>query len=212
MLPNAVLSSVPLPAAFLAPRELMREAPATGLRDFHYGGVAVGDPSLGISYQLWTAIALNGTIYLEAPNTPRFALLPGVGAVWVALAFDQNARVFVAYADVNGNASYYWFDTLLPGYRTSTLSGVVPRVFAALDDKRPVEIATSDVILAYRRNDNFYFRAQRDRFGVEYDLGAAPGLMTQIGMNRVNRFQFGFQNIQGANTVPPAEFNARPPL
>jgi hypothetical protein len=208
MLPNHVLSTRPIPAPFLPPRTNIRFSAQAGMSDTHYGGIAIGDPSHGLSYQLWTCYTdSTGSVYLQAPNTPPFVQLANVGAVWVALAFDQNARVFIAYAQKNGSAFYYWFDSTISGYRTTALSGVVPRVFAALDDARPLEISSSDVVLAYVRAGILYFRAQRDRFGVEYTLGTAPATLVQIGMNRVNRFQFAFQNVQGNSVLPPAEWN-----
>lgn len=208
MLPNNALSNTPLPAPFLAPRTAVRFDATHGLTDTHLGGVALGDASQGISYQLWSARADGANVYLSAPNTPEFVALPNVNAVWVALAIDQSAREFVAYADSNGNASYYWYDTTILAYRTSALAGVIPRVFAALDDSRPIEIGSSDVILAYERAGHLYFRQQRDRFGTEYDLGAVPGIspstLVQIGMNAKLRFQFAFQGVQIAG-LPPGE-------
>lgn len=207
MLPNNVVSSTPVAAPFLAPRTNIRFNNATGLVDTHLGGIALGDASQGISYQLWTAQIIGSDIVLSAPNTPAFTLLSGTNAVWVALAIDQSAREFIAYADINGNASYYWYDSTIPGYRTSTLVAPVFRPFAALDDSRPLNIGGSDVILAYERSGTLYMRVQRDRFGVEYNLAAAPATLVQIGMNEADRFQFAFQNVQGDKVLPPAEWN-----
>jgi hypothetical protein len=208
MLPNNALSSTVLSAPFLAPRAGVRFDAAHGLTDTHLGGIALGDASAGISYQLWTARADGANVYLSAPNTPEFPLLANVNAAWVALAIDQSAREFVAYADINGNASYYWYDTTILAYRTSALAGVIPRVFAALDDSRPLELGSSDVILAYERAGHLYYRQQRDRFGTEYDLGSIPGIapstLVQIGMNAKLRFQFAFQGVQIAG-LPPGE-------
>jgi hypothetical protein len=186
----------------------VRFSTLTGLTDTHFGGVAISNASQGYLYQLWTATILNGDIWLSAPNTPIFKYLSGTNATWVGLAFDQSANIFLAYTDINGNAKYYWFDSTIPGYRTSTLSGVVHRVFAALDDSRLVESSNNDVIFAYTRSGTLYFRAQRDRFGTEYNLGAAPATLVQVGMSHVLRFQFAFQNVQGSNTVPPVEYAA----
>lgn len=208
MLPNNILSSRVISASFLAPRENTRLSEIDGRNDVHYGGIALNDPSYGIIYQLWTAtLSITGDVLLEATNTPRYTLLAGVNAVWVALAFDQNARVFVAYATAEGVASYYWYDTTIPGYTTSILPGSVPRVFASLDDSRIAESASADIILAYIRAGELYFRQQRDRFGVEYALTPVSNLLVQIGMNRVNRFQFAVQNETGGAALPPLEFN-----
>jgi hypothetical protein len=65
-----------------------------------------------------------------------------------------------------------------------------------LDDKRPLQNAVSDVILAYTRSGNLYFRAQRDRYLVEYPLATAvTGTLDKVGMNTVNRLQFEFRVV-----------------
>lgn len=206
MLPNSVISTTPVPAPFLPPRTAVRYSAVAGQSDVHLGGVALGDPSQGIIAQLWTAFTDGTNILLSAPNTPPFVRLSNVNAVWVALAFDQNAREFIAYADIAGNANFFWFDSTISGFRTSALVGVVNRVFASLDDSRQAESSAADVILAYQRGTEFFFRAQRERFGVEHDLGAAPATLVQIGMSHANRFQFAFQNVQGNSVLPPAEW------
>lgn len=207
MIPNNVLSTTPIVGPFLPPRTTIRFSAVSGHSDVHFGGIAIGDPSHGISYQLWTCFTDGVSIWLQAPNTPAFVQLPNVNAIWVALAFDQNARVFIAYADVNGNTSYYWFDSAISSYRTSQLSGIVFRPFASLDDSRVALLQFSDVLLAYVRAGRLYLRAQRDRFGVEYNLAAAPATLVQIGMSHADRFQFAFQNVQGVGGLPPAEWN-----
>jgi hypothetical protein len=64
----------------------------------------------------------------------------------------------------------------------------------AHDDKRGVSSSISDVIFTYIKTDNrLYFRAQRDRFLVEYPLTdeLAPNLrITNFGMGRNNRLQW----------------------
>lgn len=212
-LPQNALSSTPLPAPFQAPRNVVRFTAFQGTVDTHMGGIALGDPSQGLSYQLWTAQIINGVVYLSAPNTAPFAFIsPGSQYVWVALSFDQNARAFIAYADAIGNAFYYWFDTTIPGYRTTGLAFGTTRVFAALDDIRPVENTNNDIILAYVRASTLFYRQERDRFGVEYNLGAAPATLVQIGMNTKWRFQFAFQNVKGASGfLPPQEWQGMGP-
>src|SRR5262249_35906690 len=82
------------------------------------------------------------------------------------------------------------------------------RIFVAMDDLRPANIANSDVIIAYTRGLTLFMRVQRDRYGVEYTLGTVPaGTLVQIGMDMKWRFQFGFQNVQGDKTLPPVEWN-----
>lgn len=210
-MPNNVLSSQPIVGAFLAPRTVLRNTPALGLLDYHMGPVALSDPTLSIAYQLWTVRGDASNIYLSAPNTPEYPVLPGQSAIWVALGFDQNGNVFIAWtANKTGQSYYYWFDTTIPGYRISAVPGVVNRVFACLDDPRPAEFQTDDVMVSYVRAQQLYMRQQRDRFGVEYDLGAAPGDIVQMGITHVLRMQWAFQNTTGNAGVPPKEYTMPP--
>jgi hypothetical protein len=174
------------------------------------GGIAIGDASHGLLYQLWTCfLDGNGNISLAAPNTPAFVFLTVPDAVWVALAFDQNARPFIAYANKAGFCNFHWFNTLVNQFVTTALSRVVYRPFACVDDQQPAEIAISDIILAYVSAGVLYFRAQRDRYTIEYTLGAAPATLVQVGMSHVNRFQFAFQNVQEDHVLPPAEWKSQ---
>jgi len=98
----------------------------------------------------------------------------------VALAFVQG-----------GESKFYWYDSNL-GAMTVTNFGssvITPRV--SHDDKRDMQSASSDVILAYVKNSSLYFRMQRDRYQIEYLLksGDCKGLI-KIGMNSKLRLQF----------------------
>lgn len=192
MLPQNTLSSTPEPSVFLSPRTALRGTPLSGLSDLHYGGIHLNDATHGITYQLWTLRIDGDSILLSAPNTPEFVELTADAPTWGALAFDQNARVFIAYVDATRTGWYYWFDSTIPGFRLSQIPGNIDRVFASLDDSRVPELQTSDIILSYVRGTEFYMRVQRDRFGVEYDLGHAPALQAQVGMSHGDRYQFAF--------------------
>lgn len=209
-LPNQVLSTTPVPSFFLPPRNFTRFSAIAGRQDVHMGGIAIGDASQGLLYQLWTAfLDGNGNILLSAPNTPPFVFLVVPDAVWVALAFDQNARPFIAYANNIGQCSFHWFNTLVNQFVTTPIGRSVFRPFACVDDQQPSLIAISDIILAYVSAGVLYFRAQRDRYLIEYTLGAAPATLVQIGMSHVTRFQFAFQNVQGGRVLPPVEWAAQ---
>jgi hypothetical protein len=206
-MPANVLSTQPIVSSYLPPRNVYRATAISGLSDVHYGGIAVDDPSHGITYQLWTCFSDRTDIWLTAPNTPAFKILPATNAVWVALAFDQNARAFIAYATAAGAASYYWFDSTVSSYVVSAIPGTVFRPFAALDDNRPALSASADILLNYVRQGVLYQRVQRDRYGVEYNLAPAPATLVQVGMSHANRFQFAFQSIRGDTALPPAEWD-----
>lgn len=209
-LPNQVLSTTPVPSFFLPPRQAVRFSNIAGRVDVHLGGIAISDASQGLQYQLWTATLVEGTVFLSAPNTPSFALLTGLGVdtVWVGLAFDQNARPFITYANLAGVCHYYWFNPIANQFVTDLLPRVVYRPFACVDDQQPAELGISDIIFAYVSAGTLYFRAQRDRYTIEYTLGTAPATLVQVGMSHVNRFQFAFQNVQtNGSALPPAEWN-----
>lgn len=207
MMPNNALSSTPVPSPFLAPRTNIRFSTQAGMVDTHFGGIAIGDASHGLQYQIWTCRTDGNNVFLSAANTLPFIQLANVQAQWVALAFDQGARPVIAYATKLGQAFYYFFDTVANAFVTRSLSGVIPRIFASLDDQRPALIAQSDVLICYVRAGTLFMRVQRDRFGVEYTLGAAPATLVQIGMDLKYRFQFAFQNVQGNSVLPPSEWS-----
>lgn len=209
-LPNNVLSTIPVPAPFIPPRNVVRFTRQSGSSDQHFGGIAISDPSHGINYQVWTAYTDQVNIWLTAPNTPPFIFLANVNPVWVALAFDQNSRPAIGYVQKNGAAFFYWFNPIPNAFVTTQLptSALYSRIFMAMDDLRPFNIANSDVIIAYTRGTTLFMRVQRDRYGVEYTLGTVPtGTLVQIGMDMKWRFQFAFQNVQGNKTLPPVEWN-----
>lgn len=206
MMPNNVFSLIPLPAPYLKPRTRPRFLSTTGLSDVHYGGRAIGDASLGVTYQLWTAFTPgDGNIWLSADQVAPFPYLIGVNPAWLAIAFDQSSNVTIPYVDKTGVLSYYWYDSTIPGYRTTVVGAGYTRCFAAFDDNRVQMLTGSDVIIVYPRAGNIIARQQRDRFGVEYTLGAAPGTLVQFGMNSQYRMQFQFQGAQNAG-LPPAEY------
>ena len=99
-----------------------------------------------------------------------------------------------------------WFDTAANDYVTTEYVGASsPRV--TLDDKRAMSIASNDVILTYIRNKNLYFRAQRDRFTIEYLLiQNISGTIRRFGMNTVLRLQWEIMPTPRDYTiVTPAE-------
>ena len=189
MLPNHILSAPSELGSFLFPRTAARRYAVDGLSDQHLGGVALNDSSQGLIVKTWMALIVGNDIVIEAPGVAPFTILTIPGVIWVALAFDQAMRAFVAYVTPT-DAKYYWYDTSIAGYTTSTLPAGTTRVFASLDDNRPSQSSTSDIILSYVRAGVLYFRAQRDRYTVEYMLGPFVGKLIQAGMSTVNRYQF----------------------
>lgn len=189
MIPEKVLSTVVLASDFLAPDDV----DSTPWIDYEMGGVGLNDPSQGLQVKTWVLRFVSPDLRLSAAGSPETTLFQAPGLTELSLAFDQNMRPAIAYVQ-SGEAKLYWYDSFIESVTTTVLPAgtITPRV--CLDDKRTRMTGSSDVILAYVRNDNLYFRAQRDRFEVEYLLKAAVGgTLIRVGMNTVNRLQFKLQ-------------------
>lgn len=156
----------------------------------HTGGAEIGDASQGFLSKIWTLTTDGTAVTISAPSVAPVVVFSGAGITEVSLAFDQGMNPTIAFVDGTG-AKLRWFDSLISDYTITTLpaGSETPRV--CLDDIRETQQAASDIILAYVRGGSLYFRAQRDRFGVEYPL--ASGLATKlrsVNMNTGLRLQF----------------------
>jgi len=191
MLPDHVLSTQVIFGQYLTPDG---EDPSY-LVDYEYGGIGISDPSAGLRYQIWTARLTRGVngfaeIYISAPNTPEFLAYSDFGITTVSLAFDQNMKQALAFLQ-EGVAKLWWYDTTIPGYVLISLPAGTNFPKLCLDDKRFEQTATSDILLTYTRAGVLYFREQRDRFLIEYELRTdVVGDVLQFGMTEVNRVQW----------------------
>lgn len=192
-IPGHSLSSVPVPSSYLFPDNI---EPSKTV-DYELGGIGLDDPSAGLQYQVWTGtLEIDqdtdiGSVYLEAPNWPKQLQFARLGVSEISIAFDQNMNPFIAFMEA-GAARFWWFDTVADEQVFSTLPAGSRSPKCCMDDKRPEMLSVNDIILAYIRDDNLYYREQRDRYEIEYLL--KTGGMTQdlirVGMNRGNRLQF----------------------
>lgn len=187
------LSLEPVPTRFFGARAL----PTSKIVDYEDGGIAIQDPSKGLLYQRWRALLLNpgeadSYVQLDASEVPAFTLVELPGLTEISIAFDQLMRPTLAY--VQGGVSYLrWYDSAASTYVTDTIGAdvITPRV--TMDDKRFIATngyQTNDVILAYVRNGNLYYRQQRDRFTIERLLKEDVKPLIKIGFNRGLRLQF----------------------
>ncbi|CAA2393601.1 hypothetical protein [Xanthomonas phage Tabio] len=185
MFTNNSLSTLPQPSAFVE-QVSRRTIP---LVDYEMGGVAINDAAQGLQVQLWKVEVLGTDVWLSAPSVPAFLYFSRPDISEVALAFDQNMRPFVAFVQ-NGVAWLYWYDTQVSAMVFSSFTGAItPRL--TTDEKRAIYSSNSDVILAYVRANNLYFRMQRERFQIEHLLASGVNAtLVAIGMNRGNRLQF----------------------
>jgi hypothetical protein len=211
MLPNHVLSTTVESSVFLAPKNI---GVKPALHDVCLGPVAIGDASQGLNYQDWqvSTDGANNVIFTPLTTGSPTTVYAGTDVIaWVAGTFDQAGRVQVAFM-IGTSAYFYWYDSVANAYTLTPLATGDFNPYICLDDPRPLESSSSDVILCYTNTitNHLYFRAQRDRFGVEYDLGfiGAGTLMTQAGPNRVNRFQFQFQSLLADQNLKFTKFVA----
>ena len=197
-MPQHVLSDRPIPGPYLHPDDI----PPTALTDYELGGIALRDPSQGLQVQVWTFGYDGANVWASAPSVAQTTLFTLANVTQLSGAFDQNMNPAVAFIAA-GIPQLWWFDTVAHAQVFTTFTGInSPRV--AMDDKRSLEtqVGSNDVIFAYLKSGGLYFRAQRDRYGVEYPLTTIDPAYTfvQMGMNSVNRFQFQFHK---AGISPP---------
>ncbi len=192
MIPLQRLSTTVVPAEFLTPDDI--EAPSS-LVDHELGGVGLNDASQGLRVRNWRLRLVGNDVRINADGVSEVTLFTRSGITELSLAFDQNMRPYVAFVE-NGQSVLRWYDTLAEQQVFLELAEgtVTPRV--CLDDKRPLQVGASDVILAYVLGNNLYFRAQRDRFEIEYLLKAdVGGRIIRVGMNRNYRLQFLMEEV-----------------
>lgn len=193
MLPDNVLSTTPTPSRFFGAR-----AGATSKTvDYEDGGIALNDPSMGLLYQRWRARLFNAGqansyVVLDARDVPEFVWMTVPDMTEISFSFDANMQPTVAYV-ANGQAYLNWFDSIASDYVTTTLAADVKTPRVSMDDKRLVGsqgYQLSDVILAYVRGGNLYYRQQRDRYQVERLLATGVKPLIKIGFSRGLRLQF----------------------
>jgi hypothetical protein len=188
MIPDGVLSTEIISAGFLYPRG----TPRRPLVDYEYGGVDIQDGTRGLRVKVWKGEYIDGQIVLSAEGVPPTPVLTVAGVEEFQFTFDRNMNVFIAYQLTNGFCNFYWFDSLVSNFVTTTLplGTITPR--CAHDDNRDLETTSSDIILAYVISGNLYYRQQRERYQIQHLLAenVAPNGLVQIGLNRVMRFQF----------------------
>jgi hypothetical protein len=153
------------------------------------GGTAIGDGAAGREVQVWK-IAYDGTSVHVGPDGGADQFVQArAGAYTVSLAFDANMALAYAWQSVNG-ANLYYFDSTLGSYNILTIADATScRV--GVDDTREFLSAASDIIFAYTRGGQLYWRQQRDRYLTERLVGpSGASILHRCAQNTLNRFQF----------------------
>lgn len=186
VIPQGDITVDPIAAAFLFKQREYGDL----LTDYEMGGVALNDSSQGLMVKEWTATYHDGGVYVGAADVPEVLQFSKPGITEVALAFDQNMNPFVAFVDGAGS-HFWWFDSTTSQMTFTDLAGTTPR--CTLDDGRALQRNTSDIILAYMKGNDLYYRQQRDRYETEYLLKSSAGnKLVTVGMNKGLRLQFQF--------------------
>lgn len=184
-----VLSSEPIWSGFTE-RQNRRSEP---LIDYEMGGPSLNGPSSNFNTHLWIAESDGAvvTVRREDSGTPT-QVLSDSNIEQIALGFSQLMVPHIAYTTTTA-AKFFWFDTLTGQMETMILPAGSTSMRLCMDEKRGHFISGSDLLLSYERGTHFYVRAQRDRFGIEYDMGEKPGTsLVAFGKNRDNRLQWQF--------------------
>lgn len=185
-LPGNVILETAIPAQFKDPIN-HRFFP---LVDYEIGGTNLNQPGEGHRVKLWTLRYETPNMILSAPGVPDAIQFSRTGITEVGLAFDQNMRPFVAFVE-NGVAKYWWYDTVAAAQVFTDLPATSANPRCCMDDSRPLQFAINDIILAYTKGGDLYYRQQRDRFATERLLKTAiGGNLEAIGMSEGFRLQF----------------------
>lgn len=184
MLPNSSLSTESIPDAFAVPA---RNSP---LLDYEIGGYDVGDTSQGLSVKLWRCYYENNIVMISDNANITHNLISIFGITHLSFAFDLNMHPMVVY--IKDNICYlWWYDSTQSQYVTTEYGEdyIYPQL--SLDDNRSNQSQNADVIFAYIKDENLYYRQQRDRYLTEYLLkNVGSSKLKQIGMSKNSRFQF----------------------
>lgn len=116
----------------------------------------------------------------------------------VDLAFDQGDHHFVAWEVPGNKIIMRWYDPLIPGYVTTEIAeGNNP--CCQIDDYRPIYALDSDIFLFYQRGDFVFYRMQRDRYLVEYEVphSLQDIILETCGMGTNLRFTIRINSIDG---------------
>ena len=174
------------------------------LISYERGGFSLGNPSLGLTYQIWTLkfeekkFILNNELGFELV-LKELAVDDTIIVKKVSLSFDQNMKYVWGFSYetkevVDGTrqfTKFYWYDVGTNKY-TEMFMPNTSDISLSLDDKRAKSNDINDIILAYVNRDNWVcIRYQRDRYSKENILKKIPPhtLITKLGLTTDLRFQ-----------------------
>lgn len=212
MIPEQRLSSTTILADLLAGDDLARSR----LVDYERGGADINDPTQGLQVKTWRFYKVGDEVRVAPVDGGAYtAVFSEAGITDLVGTFDQNMRPVVCYK-VAGVTKLYWYDPEIPGPRKTAYPGVRDAL-VMLDDKREGQRDFSDVLLFYLKSEVppvLYMRAQRDRYGVEYEIDPLPVGTTNLvggGMSKNLRLRFKLVGKYREPAVPVGSIPYYPP-
>lgn len=194
-IPQEVLSTSTITGEYIPPYG----RPTGPYEDWELGGIGVQNTSEPLDYQQWRmtyvydrSASNYGDFILEGMKTGVHGTVLNVSDVTdMAFAFDQNMNLFILYVLSDCTCKYYWWDPVVVGYTTTTMDSGVTSPACVRDDHRELQDGTSDIILAYIRAGNLYFRQERERYLTEHLLMSGVGMtrIERMGLTKVLRLQ-----------------------
>ena len=177
----------------------------------HWGPVAIQDTSEGLLALLWQARIDGNKILLSAPGITEIVGYTHTHTLTeVSLAFNQNGDPYYSFVDEEGDAYFRWYDGTLPGMTTTLMEAGTINPRMTLDDARPFNISSSDVILGYVKDGLLRYRQQRDSFSIEHTPTVGVGgpvvetdKLLHISMNSKLRLQFLMDDSQPLPRTSP---------
>lgn len=199
MLPLNSLSTQAIQGAYLYPYAVVR---SSLVEDFQIGGIGLQNPSQGHQTDLWYGYWDTGTnsAYVRKGIGGTDIFLHTESNVFeFAFTFDQNMRWVTMVTLTDGTSKFRWYDSSVAAYVTTVYTGIAS-VRLVLDDTRFLQLQTgaTDVIMTYIKlaTNELCFRAQRDRYLIEYILYSplsANLLISNFGMHNRLRLQWRFR-------------------
>lgn len=200
MIPGNSLNLLAPTGTYIAPDDILRE---DLLEDFELGSATLNDPTGGLRQTTWRAYTNEKNIYVSklSGGSPTLVTTTSIIPNEINLAFDSNMRPQIAYVETVDETSvvkFYWYDTAIGGFTTTTYSDIYsPRL--CLDDKRDLESAARDILFFYIKKgetEKLCYRQQRDRYTIERELMNVPEYTVKLGrtgMSNINRVQIEFR-------------------
>lgn len=192
MIPSSnIPSSLPIGTHFASPEELK----ASKWIDYERGGSGFRNPYSGLDVQTWK-MTYDGQFVRIVPEVGDPTTIAEItGIKQLTFAFDSDMEVHFAYTRIDNNELWVnrWNADLGVRETISVGTGRSPRM--ALDDRRPSQVPSADVVLAFLRDTAYssdvILLLRSEVFETEHAFGSVS-LTTSIraiGMSRNWRMQ-----------------------